>query len=47
MWIHDPDGNKFEIMQYTDKSLQHHGNIEEDQKNMVNNHIFLFNLFKI
>ena len=32
MWIHDPDGNKFEIMQYTDKSLQHHGNIEEDQK---------------
>ena len=24
--------DKFEIMQYTDKSLQHHGNIEEDQK---------------
>lgn len=22
MWIHDPDGNKFEIMQYTDKSFQ-------------------------
>lgn len=22
MWIHDPDGNKFEIMQYTDKSMQ-------------------------
>lgn len=22
MWIHDPDGNKIEIMQYTDKSLQ-------------------------
>ena len=32
MWIHDPDGNKFEIMQYTEKSLQHHGNIEEDQR---------------
>lgn len=32
MWIHDPDGNKFEIMQYTDKSLQFKGNIEEDQK---------------
>lgn len=27
MWIHDPDGNKFEIMQYTDKSLQVIGNI--------------------
>lgn len=22
LWIHDPDGNKFEIMQYTDKSFQ-------------------------
>ncbi|MCQ2515213.1 MAG: VOC family protein [Ruminococcus sp.] len=22
MWIHDPDGNKIEIMQYTDKSFQ-------------------------
>lgn len=22
MWIHDPDGNKIEIMQYTDKSYQ-------------------------
>lgn len=32
MWIHDPDGNKFEIMQYTEKSLQHQGNIAEDQK---------------
>lgn len=32
MWIHDPDGNKFEIMQYTEKSLQHVGNIAEDQK---------------
>lgn len=29
MWIHDPDGNKFEIMQYTEKSLQHFGNIDE------------------
>lgn len=28
MWIHDPDGNKFEIMQYTDLSLQHHGNVD-------------------
>lgn len=32
MWIHDPDGNKFEIMQYTDKSLQHKGNIEDDTR---------------
>ena len=22
MWIHDPDGNKFEIMQYTERSFQ-------------------------
>ncbi len=22
MWIHDPDGNRFEFMQYTDKSYQ-------------------------
>ena len=22
MWLHDPDGNKFEVMQYTDQSLQ-------------------------
>ena len=27
MWVHDPDGNKFEIMQYTDLSLQHQGNV--------------------
>lgn len=26
MWIHDPDGNKFEIMQYTENSLQVKGN---------------------
>lgn len=31
MWIHDPDGNKFEIMQYTDLSLQHYGNIAQDE----------------
>jgi len=28
MWIHDPDGNKFEIMQYTDQSVQVIGNVE-------------------
>lgn len=22
MWTHDPDGNKFEVMQYTEKSMQ-------------------------
>lgn len=27
MWAHDPDGNKFEIMQYTDKSFQLIGSI--------------------
>lgn len=27
LWVHDPDGNKFEIMQYTDKSFQVVGNI--------------------
>ena len=27
MWVHDPDGNRFEIMQYTDKSFQIVGNI--------------------
>ncbi len=32
MWIHDPDGNKFEIMQYTPDSLQFKGNIEEDER---------------
>lgn len=26
MWIHDPDGNKFEIMQYTENSIQLRGN---------------------
>ena len=26
MWVHDPDGNKFEIMQYTEKSFQLVGN---------------------
>lgn len=29
MWIHDPDGNPFEIMQYTERSLQIIGNCEE------------------
>lgn len=32
MWIHDPDGNKFEIMQYTEKSLQYKGNIKQDSE---------------
>ena len=27
MWVHDPDGNKFEIMQYTENSYQVVGNI--------------------
>ncbi|WP_315074607.1 VOC family protein [uncultured Clostridium sp.] len=26
MWIHDPDGNRFEIMQYTEDSFQLKGN---------------------
>lgn len=29
MWVHDPDGNKFEIMQYTEKSYQVVGHIDE------------------
>ena len=28
MWMHDPDGNKFEFMQYTDKSFQLVGKTE-------------------
>lgn len=28
MWVHDPDGNKFEIMQYTEKSYQVVGHLE-------------------
>lgn len=28
MWLSDPDGNKFEIMQYTDKSFQVIGHID-------------------
>ena len=28
MWLSDPDGNKFEIMQYTDKSYQVVGHID-------------------
>lgn len=27
-WVHDPDGNKFEIMQYTDDSYQVKGHID-------------------
>lgn len=27
MWIHDPDGNRFEIMQYTDASYQITGHL--------------------
>lgn len=27
MWVHDPDGNRFEIMQYTEKSFQIVGNL--------------------
>lgn len=27
MWLHDPDGNRIEIMQYTDKSFQVVGSI--------------------
>ena len=27
MWLHDPDGNKFEIMQFTENSIQLKGNI--------------------
>ena len=29
MWYHDPDGNKFEVMQYTDQSYQVVGHIDE------------------
>lgn len=29
MWAHDPDGNRFEVMQYTDASFQLVGNIME------------------
>ncbi|MCF0105563.1 MAG: VOC family protein [Holdemanella sp.] len=28
MWMQDPDGNKFEIMQYTDKSYQITGHLD-------------------
>lgn len=28
MWLHDPDGNRFEIMQYTENSLQVKGNVK-------------------
>lgn len=32
MWIHDPDGNMIEIMQYTADSFQLVGNIEADSQ---------------
>lgn len=29
-WVHDPDGNKFEVMQYTEDSYQLVGHIDEE-----------------
>lgn len=29
MWTHDPDGNKMEIMQYTDQAFELTGHIDE------------------
>lgn len=29
MWLHDPDGNKFEIMQFTNRSIQLEDNYHE------------------
>ena len=29
-WVSDPDGNKFEVMQYTDKSYQVLGHVDEE-----------------
>ena len=26
MWMHDPEGNRFELMEYTDESYRLHGN---------------------
>lgn len=31
MWIHDPEDNRIEVMQYTDKSYQIVGNIQEPE----------------
>lgn len=28
-WSHDPDGNYFEVMQFTDKSYQINGHIDK------------------
>ncbi|MFT3784319.1 MAG: VOC family protein [Nibricoccus sp.] len=28
-WLEDPDGNKFEVHEYTDKSFQYHGGVAE------------------
>ena len=36
MLIHDPDGNRIEMMQYTDESFQITGNIEADAKLLEN-----------
>lgn len=32
MWIHDPEGNKFEIMQYTPDSYQLTGHIDQPEQ---------------
>ena len=29
IWLDDPDGNKFEVHQYTEKSMQQHGGVVE------------------
>jgi catechol 2,3-dioxygenase-like lactoylglutathione lyase family enzyme len=29
IWLEDPDGNKFEVHQYTEKSMQRHGGVVE------------------
>ncbi len=29
IWLEDPDGNKFEVHEYTDKSMQQHGGVVE------------------
>lgn len=34
MWIHDPEDNRIEVMQYTDKSYQIVGNIQESERQM-------------
>ena len=34
MWIHDPDGNKIEVMQFTDESLQIIGNVQNGKEEL-------------